>query len=319
MDSRLFIAEEKYSRLDVFLSEQLEDFTRSRLKKLIEDGNVKINGAQVKKSGADIKVGDEVAILIPDAVEYTAKPENIPLDIVYQDADFAVVNKPQGMTVHIGNGNESGTLVNALLYALDSLSGIGGVLRPGIVHRIDKDTTGLLVVAKNDKAHVSLASQIAQKTCRRTYFALLEGNLKTDSGRVVTDIGRHPTDRLKMAVLPDGRGKIAVTDYEVVARFGQDFTLCKFDLQTGRTHQIRVHAKHLGHPVACDPVYGYKKQKLKADGQLLHAWQLRLTHPTTGEEMQFNAPLPAAFKEILIKLCKQYAVDTQAFKPLFGE
>ena len=319
MDSRLFIAEEKYSRLDVFLSEQLEDFTRSRLKKLIEDGNVKINGAQVKKSGADIKVGDEVAILIPDAVEYTAKPENIPLDIVYQDADFAVVNKPQGMTVHIGNGNESGTLVNALLYALDSLSGIGGVLRPGIVHRIDKDTTGLLVVAKNDKAHVSLASQIAQKTCRRTYFALLEGNLKTDSGRVVTDIGRHPTDRLKMAVLPDGRGKIAVTDYEVVARFGQDFTLCKFDLQTGRTHQIRVHAKHLGHPVACDPVYGYKKQKLKADGQLLHAWQLILTHPSTGEEMRFNAPLPPVFKEILIKLCNQYAVDKRAFASIIEE
>ena len=319
MDSRLFIAEEKYSRLDVFLSEQLEDFTRSRLKKLIEDGNVKINGAQVKKSGADIKVGDEVAILIPDAVEYTAKPENIPLDIVYQDADFAVVNKPQGMTVHIGNGNESGTLVNALLYALDSLSGIGGVLRPGIVHRIDKDTTGLLVVAKNDKAHVSLASQIAQKTCRRTYFALLEGNLKTDSGRVVTDIGRHPTDRLKMAVLPDGRGKIAVTDYEVVARFGQDFTLCKFDLQTGRTHQIRVHAKHLGHPVACDPVYGYKKQKLKADGQLLHAWQLILTHPSTGEEMRFNAPLPPVFKEILIKLCNQYAVDKRAFANIIEE
>ena len=319
MDSRLFIAEEKYSRLDVFLSEQLEDFTRSRLKKLIEDGNVKINGAQVKKSGADIKVGDEVAILIPDAVEYTAKPENIPLDIVYQDADFAVVNKPQGMTVHIGNGNESGTLVNALLYALDSLSGIGGVLRPGIVHRIDKDTTGLLVVAKNDKAHVSLASQIAQKTCRRTYFALLEGNLKTDSGRVVTDIGRHPTDRLKMAVLPDGRGKIAVTDYEVVARFGQDFTLCKFDLQTGRTHQIRVHAKHLGHPVACDPVYGYKKQKLKADGQLLHAWQLILKHPSTGEEMRFNAPLPPIFKEILIKLCNQYAVDKRAFANIIEE
>ena len=319
MDNRLFVAEENCKRLDVFLSEQLEDFTRSRLKKLIEDGNVKINGVAIKKSGADIKLGDEVAIVIPDAVEYTAKPENIPLDIVYQDGDFAVVNKPQGMTVHIGNGNESGTLVNALLYALDSLSGIGGVLRPGIVHRIDKDTTGLLVVAKNDKAHVSLASQIAQKTCRRTYYALLEGNLKTDSGRVVTDIGRHPTDRLKMAVLPDGKGKIAITDYEVTARFGNDFTLCKFDLQTGRTHQIRVHAKHLGHPVACDPVYGYKKQKLKADGQLLHAWQLVLTHPSTGEEMQFNAPLPPAFQEILHKLCKQYAVDKQAFKEIFGE
>ena len=309
MDKRLFIAEENCKRLDVFLSEQLEDFTRSRIKKLIEDGNVSLRGAVTKKAGADIKTGDEIAIVIPEAVEYSVQPENIPIDIVYEDGDFAVVNKPRGMTVHVGNGNESGTLVNALLYALGELSGIGGVLRPGIVHRIDKDTTGLLVVAKNDKAHVSLATQIAEKTCHRTYYALLEGNLKADGGRVVTDIGRHPTDRLKMAVLPDGRGKIAVTDYEVVARFGTEFTLCKFLLQTGRTHQIRVHAKHLGHPVAGDPVYGYKKQKIRVDGQLLHAQQLELTHPTSGERMTFNAYLPPDFKEILLKLCKQYAVD----------
>ena len=306
MDQRLFVAEENCKRLDVFLSDQTEDFTRSRLKKLIEDGQVSVNGAIVKKAGAEIKTGDSVTVSIPEAVEYSVKPENIPIDVVYEDGDFAVINKPQGMTVHVGNGNESGTLVNALLYALDSLSGIGGVLRPGIVHRIDKDTTGLLVVAKNDKAHVSLAGQIAEKTCRRTYYALLEGNLKENSGRVVTDIGRHPTDRLKMAVLPDGKGKIAITDFETVAHFGGDFTLCKFNLQTGRTHQIRVHAKHLGHPVAGDPVYGYKKQKIKADGQLLHAWQLQLTHPSTGERMTFNAPLPPAFQEILDKLCKQY-------------
>ena len=309
MDQRLFVAEENCKRLDVFLSDQTEDFTRSRLKKLIEDGQVSVNGLAVKKAGAEIKAGDSVTVCIPEAVEYAVKPENIPIDIVYEDSDFAVVNKAQGMTVHVGNGNESGTLVNALLYALDSLSGIGGVLRPGIVHRIDKDTTGLLVVAKNDKAHVSLAGQIAEKTCRRTYYALLEGNLKEERGRVVTDIGRHPTDRLKMAVLPDGKGKIAITDFETVAHFGGDFTLCKFDLQTGRTHQIRVHAKHLGHPVAGDPVYGYKKQKIKADGQLLHAWQLQLTHPTTGERMTFNAPLPPAFQEILDKLCKQYGVE----------
>lgn len=309
MDQRLFVAEENCKRLDVFLSEQTEDFTRSRLKKLIEEGQVCVNGAVVKKAGAEIKAGDSVTMAVPDAVEYAVQPENIPIDIVYEDGDFAVINKPQGMTVHVGNGNESGTLVNALLYALDSLSGIGGVLRPGIVHRIDKDTTGLLVVAKNDKAHVSLAGQIAEKTCHRTYYALLEGNLKEESGRVVTDIGRHPTDRLKMAVLPDGKGKIAITDFETVAHFGNDFTLCKFELQTGRTHQIRVHAKHLGHPVAGDPVYGYKKQKIKADGQLLHAWQLQLTHPTTGERMTFNAPLPPAFQEILDKLCKQYGVE----------
>ena len=309
MDQRLFVAEENCKRLDVFLSDQTEDFSRSRLKKLIEDGQVSVNGVAVKKAGVEIKRGDSVTVQIPEAVEYSVKPENIPIEIVYEDGDFAVVNKPQGMTVHMGNGNESGTLVNALLYALDSLSGIGGVLRPGIVHRIDKDTTGLLVVAKNDKAHVSLASQIAEKTCHRTYYALLEGNLKEERGRVVTDIGRHPTERLKMAVLPEGKGKIAITDFETVAHFGADFTLCKFDLQTGRTHQIRVHAKHLGHPVAGDPVYGYKKQKVKADGQLLHAKRLELTHPTTGERMVFNAPLPPAFQEILDKLCKQYGVE----------
>lgn len=318
MDQRLFVAEDNCKRLDVFLSEQTEEFTRSRLKKLIEGGQVCVNGNIVTKAGADIKRGDSVLVTVPDAVEYAVKPENIPIEIVYEDDDFAVVNKPQGMTVHVGNGNESRTLVNALLYALDHLSGIGGVLRPGIVHRIDKDTTGLLVVAKNDKAHVSLAAQIAEKSCHRTYFALLEGNLKEERGRVVTDIGRHPTDRLKMAVLPDGQGKIAVTDFETVAHFGNDFTLCKFDLQTGRTHQIRVHAKHLGHPVAGDPVYGYKKQKIKADGQLLHAYQLELTHPTTGGKMTFNAPLPPAFETILKKLCRQYGVDEMLFQKLFG-
>ncbi len=313
----LFVAEEPYKRLDVFLSEQTEELTRSRLKKLIEGGQVCVNGNTVTKAGAEIKTGDSVLITVPEAVEYAVKAENIPIDIVYEDGDFAVVNKPQGMTVHVGNGNESGTLVNALLYALDSLSGIGGVLRPGIVHRIDKDTTGLLVVAKNDKAHVSLASQIAEKSCHRTYYALLEGNLKEKSGRVVTDIGRHPTDRLKMAVLPEGKGKIAITDYETVVHFGTDFTLCKFDLQTGRTHQIRVHAKHLGHPVAGDPVYGYKKQKIKADGQLLHAYRLELTHPSSGERMTFNAPLPPAFEEILTKLCKQYGIDKATIAYLF--
>ena len=317
MDKRFFVADEGGKRLDSFLNEQLEDQTRSRLKKLIEDGQVNVNGKQIRKAGAEIKAGDEVALEIPDAVEYTVKPENIPIDIVYQDEDFAVVNKPQGMTVHVGNGNAEGTLVNALLYALDSLSGIGGVLRPGIVHRIDKDTTGLLVVAKNDKAHVSLAGQIAQKTCRRTYYALLEGALKEEKGRIVTDIGRHPTDRLKMAVLPDGRGKKAVTDFETVARFGKEFTLCKFTLQTGRTHQIRVHAKHLSHPVVGDPVYGYKKQKWQVNGQLLHAQTLELDHPTTGERMTFTAPLPSVFREILKKLCKQYGVEEGGFSEIF--
>lgn len=305
-DTRLFVAECDYKRLDVFLDGQTEEFTRSRIKKLIEDGQVSVQGKIVKKAGESVRAGSEVVLTVPEAVEYTVKAENIPIDIVYQDEDIAVVNKARGMTVHVGNGNAEGTLVNALLYALDSLSGIGGVLRPGIVHRIDKDTTGLLVVAKNDKAHVSLATQIAEKSARRVYYALLEGCVKEEKGRIVTDIGRHPQDRLKMAVLPDGEGKIAITDYEVLTRFGTEFTLCKFILQTGRTHQIRVHAKHMGHPCVGDPVYGFKKQKYKLSGQLLHAIELSLTHPKTGERMTFNAPLPQEFQTILDKLTKQY-------------
>ncbi|MBQ3221738.1 MAG: RluA family pseudouridine synthase [Clostridia bacterium] len=316
MDKYLFVAETGYKRLDSFLSEQTEDITRSRIKKLIEEGNAFVNGAPVTKAGADIKAGDTVTLVVPEATAYTVQAEDIPIEIVYQDADLAVVNKPKGMTVHVGNGNERGTLVNALLFALDSLSGVGGVLRPGIVHRIDKDTTGLLVVAKNDKAHASLAKQIAEKTCKRTYFALLEGCVKEDSGRIVTDIGRHPTDRLKMAVLEDGRGKLAVTDFTVRARFGNEFTLCRFDLQTGRTHQIRVHAKHMGHPVAGDPVYGFKKQKLPANGQLLHAWQLELDHPANGERMRFNAYLPGDFAEILRKLCRRFGVAETEFSDI---
>ena len=305
-DTRLFVAECDYKRLDVFLDGQTEEFTRSRIKKLIEDGQVSVQGKVVKKAGEGVRAGSEVVLTVPEAVEYTVKAENIPVDIVYQDEDIAVINKPQGMTVHVGNGNAEGTLVNALLYALDSLSGIGGVLRPGIVHRIDKDTTGLLVVAKNDKAHVSLATQIAEKSARRVYYALLEGCVKEEEGRIITDIGRHPQDRLKMAVLPDGEGKIAITDYEVLVRFGTEFTLCKFILQTGRTHQIRVHAKHMGHPCVGDPVYGFKKQKYKLSGQLLHAIELSLTHPKTGERMTFNAPLPQEFQTVLEKLTKQY-------------
>lgn len=307
MDRRFFVAEENYKRLDVFLSERMEEFTRSRIKKLIDEGHVELNGKSAK-AGTELRPGDEVAAEIPEAREYSVKPENISLDILYQDADFAVVNKPQGMTVHIGNGNTEGTLVNALLYALDSLSGIGGVLRPGIVHRIDKDTSGLLVVAKNDKAHVSLAKQIAEKTCHRIYLALLESSVKADSGRIVTDIGRSPSDRLKMAVLPDGRGKTAITDYEVIARYGSDYTLCRFTLQTGRTHQIRVHAKYIGHPVVGDPLYGFHRQKFDLKGQLLHAYKLILTHPTTGERMEFTAPLPDYFQGLLDKLGRQYGV-----------
>ena len=202
------------------------------------------------------------------------------------------------MTVHAGNGNTEGTLVNALLYRLDSLSGINGAIRPGIVHRIDKDTSGLLVVAKNDRAHVSLSRQIAEKTCRREYLALLEGVVKEESGHIATDIGRNHADRLQMAVLPAGKGKRAETDFFVEERFREN-TLVRFSLKTGRTHQIRVHAKYMGHPVVGDKTYGYKKQRFALDGQLLHAFRLELTHPTTGERMTFTAPLPDYFERVL--------------------
>lgn len=297
-----FTAGSDCARADVFLCGNMPEITRSALKKIFENGGVLIDGKKAKASQS-VRAGEEVAITVPPAEDCGVKPENIPLDIVYQDADLAVINKPQGMTVHMGNGNKDGTLVNALLYNLDSLSGINGVIRPGIVHRIDKDTSGLLVVAKNDAAHLSLSAQIADKTCRRTYLALLEGNLKEDSGKVTTYIGRDPKDRLKMAVVPPDKGKPAITEFTVIQRY-EGYTLCRFDLKTGRTHQIRVHAKYLGHPVVGDPVYGIKKQKFALKGQLLHAARLEFTHPSTGERMSFEAPLPDYFCEVLNKLKK---------------
>ena len=301
MKKATFTARENFTRADVFLSENLDGYTRSAVKKLFESGLVKINGKPVKAS-QQVFCGAVAEVELPDPVEYSARPEDIPIDIVYEDEDIAVVNKPQGMTVHMGNGNADGTLVNALLFRLGNLSGINGVIRPGIVHRIDKDTSGLLVVAKNDAAHLSLSKQIEEKTCRRTYLALLEGTVKDDSGTVTTYIGRDPKDRIKMAVVEPEKGKIAITDYTVLKRYEKGFTLCRFDLHTGRTHQIRVHAKFIGHPVVGDRVYGVKKQKFSLNGQLLHAWRLALTHPVTGKEMSFEAPLPDYFSEILTKL-----------------
>lgn len=295
-----FTAEGAFSRADVFLNSIMPHVTRSALKKIFEGGGVTINGKPAKPSQS-VKAGDVLEVNVPPAEEYSAKPEAIPLDIVYQDEDIAVINKPQGMTVHMGNGNKEGTLVNALLYNLDNLSGINGVIRPGIVHRIDKDTSGLLVVAKNDAAHISLSGQIAVKTCRRQYIALLEGNLKEDGGTVTTYIGRDPKDRLKMAVVPADKGKLAVTEFTVLKRY-EGYTLCLFNLKTGRTHQIRVHAKYLGHPIVGDPVYGIKKQKFALNGQLLHAMELELTHPSTGKRMTFSAPLPDYFLSVLKKL-----------------
>ncbi len=295
MESKQFVAEGSF-RVDVFLSEK-SGLTRSAVKKLADEGRVFLDGRPVK-AGEMMKAGQTVLAEIPDPIPIAAKPEDIPIEILYEDDDLAVVNKAQGMTVHAGAGNYEGTLVNALLYRLKNLSGINGELRPGIVHRIDKDTSGLLVVAKNDSAHLSLSAQIQNKTCRREYLALLEGVVKEPMGRIVTQIGRDPKDRLKMAVLPAGQGRYAETEYFVEERFAKN-TLVRFALKTGRTHQIRVHAKYLGHPVVGDRLYGYKNQRFTLEGQLLHAYKLELTHPTTGERMTFTAPLPDYFTRIL--------------------
>lgn len=300
MEYKTFTASKNYARADICLCELLESPSRSSVKKLFDSGAVTVNSKSVKASQS-VVCGDVIEATVPDPVEYAVKPEDIPIDIIYEDEDMAVINKQQGLTVHIGNGNADGTLVNALLFRLKNLSGIGGVLRPGIVHRIDKNTSGLLVVAKNDKAHINLSAQIENKTCRRTYVALLEGDLKQDEGTVTTYIGRSPADRVKMAVVPPDKGKIAITDFKVIQRSG-GYTLCRFSLHTGRTHQIRVHAKYLGHPIVGDDVYGIKKQRFKLNGQLLHACRLELDQPSTGERMTFTAPLPDYFTEVLGKL-----------------
>ncbi len=294
-----FQATKSDCRIDVFLAEN-SDLTRSYVKKLADDGLVFLNGKPVK-CNKTIKVGDVIEIDIPDSKESQILPYDMPVDIVYQDEDIAIINKSQGITVHAGNGTNNDTLVNALIYHLDNLSGINGELRPGIVHRIDKNTSGLLVVAKNDFAHVSLSKQLEDKTCHRVYVALLEGKLKTDSGIIETFIGRDTKDRTKMTVAKFGRK--AITEYKVLQRY-EGYTLCEFSLKTGRTHQIRVHAKYLGHPVVGDPEYGYKNQKFKLNGQLLHARTLEFIHPRTKKEVSFSAKIPDYFESVLSKLKK---------------
>ena len=284
-------------RLDAFIASQTE-LSRSHVKKITDEGGVLVNG-KPQKGKYTVKEGDVIEFSLPELKPLDVKPVDIPLDIVYQDADVALINKPQGMTVHAGNGTDDNTLVNALLFALDSLSGINGVIRPGIVHRIDKDTSGLLIVAKNDKAHISLASQIENKTCKRIYLALLHGKVKEDCGVIDTFIDRSSKDRTAYAV--SNKGRRAVTDYRVVKRY-EGYTLCEFSLRTGRTHQIRVHSKHLGNPVVGDKVYGPKKCPFNLAGQLLHAYSLTFTHPTTNEQMTFKCDLPEYFKNTLAKL-----------------
>lgn len=296
---REFVAERGGERLDSYLS-SVSGFSRSHVKKAIDDGQVTLNG-EIAKPKLIVKVGDVLCMNVVEPKPLEVKPVDIPLEIVYQDKDLAVINKQQGLTVHAGSGTDENTLVNALLFKLDSLSGINGVIRPGIVHRIDKDTSGLLVVAKNDASHVSLASQIENKSCKRVYLALLHGNLKSDEGTIDTFIDRSERDRTAFAVSKNQRGRRAITDYKVVTRYG-NYTLCEFSLRTGRTHQIRVHAKHLGCPVVGDRVYGPKKCPFNLNGQLLHAYKLSFTHPSSGEFVTFSCELPDYFKRTLDKL-----------------
>lgn len=293
--------EDAGKRLDVFLLEKMSLYSRSHIKNLIEKGLVAVDGEKKSKAGfclkEDMKV--EVEFLEPEKISTDA--EDIDLNIVYEDKDLVVINKPQGLVVHPCSSTKNGTLVNALLFHIKDLSGINGSLRPGIVHRLDKDTSGLLVVAKNDKAHVSLAEQIKNKTCHRNYLAVLDGNLKDDEGRVETFLKRDVKDRKKISVQSSGR--LAITDYKVLKRF-EKCCLVEFSLQTGRTHQIRVHSKYLNHPVVGDKLYGKEVKGL--NGQLLHAYKLSFMHPSKGEEMVFEAPLPDYFEEYIKK---QKAVD----------
>ena len=285
-------------RLDVFLAGET-GWTRSQIKLQIDSKRVSVNG-KTQKAGFLVKNNDKINLsFAKDVLDINAEPEDIPLDIIYEDDDFAIINKPQGMVVHPAPGAYNHTLVNALLFHFDSLSKNGDNIRPGIVHRIDKDTSGLLVVAKNDNAHASLAKQIAEHSCFRHYMALLEGNLKEDSGTVETFIARSKTDRKVMAV--SNEGKRAITHYNVIKRF-TNYCLVEFVLETGRTHQIRVHSKHLGHPIVGDKTYGIKNQKFNLDGQLLHAYKLELTHPTTGERKMFECKIPEYFESLLNKL-----------------
>lgn len=286
------------SRLDVFIAEELPDVSRSRTKKLIEDGFVFINGTEIRKSGYTIKLGDKIIVEVQEPEVLTAEPQNIPIDIVYQDADLAVINKPQGMVTHPAVGSPDGTLVNAIMYHIKDLSTINGVIRPGIVHRLDKDTSGLIVIAKNDFAHISLAEQIGEKSARRSYIALVDGNIKEDCGEIIQPIGRSHTDRKKMAVVAGGR--FAKTAFKVLERYGQ-YTLVQYDLFTGRTHQIRVHSAYMHHPVVGDPLYG-GSNKFGLNGQLLHAYKLSFKHPRTGEFLEFTAEKPYYFTNVLEKL-----------------
>lgn len=287
---------EEGGRLDKILSEKSEDFSRARIQQLLDQGLILVND-EIKKNNYKVKRGDEITIDIPEVKELEAFPQDLNLDILYEDEDIIVVNKPKGMVVHPGAGNPDHTLVNGLLFHCKDLSGINGVLRPGIVHRIDKDTTGCIVACKNDKAHEAISKQLSNKTCSRDYIAIVHGELPHEYGTIDAPIGRDSKDRQKMTVT-DKNGRDAVTHFKVEERF-KGFTLVSFKLETGRTHQIRVHMQYIGYPIVGDPKYAFRNTRNDTEGQVLHAEALTLVHPTTNETMTFKAPLPDYFKALI--------------------
>ena len=298
----LFIVKDFNIRLDKFLTEKLSEMSRSHIQKLIRDGNVTVNKKAVK-ANYKVSLGEIIEIDIPEPECLDIVPENIPLDILYEDEDILVVNKPKGMVVHPAPGHYSGTLVNAIMFhCKENLSGINGVLRPGIVHRIDMNTTGSLLICKNDKSHRFLAEQLKEHSITRKYHAIVYGNLKEDNGTIESPIGRHPVERKKMST-KSKNGRPAVTHYHVLERFGK-FTYIECQLETGRTHQIRVHMSSIGHPILGDDLYGPAKCPYTLEGQTLHAKILGIVHPTTKEYIEFDAPLPAYFLDLLEKMRK---------------
>ncbi len=291
-------------RMDKLLATYVTEVSRSFLQKLIDQGNIKVDGSVCRLKKQKLAAGSEVTITIPEPEEVSVEPQEIPLDIVYEDQDVLVVNKPKRLVVHPGAGNQEGTLVNGILYHCgDNLSAINGVVRPGIVHRIDKDTSGLLMIAKNDMAHRSLAKQLANHTITRAYVAIVYNSFKEDAGTVDAPIGRDPKNRLRQAVT-DSHSRHAVTHYKVLERLGV-YTMIKAVLETGRTHQIRVHMSHIGHPLLGDTVYGPKKNPFGVEGQMLHAKVLGFVHPSAGEYMEFSAPEPPEFQKVLQELRKR--------------